>query len=196
VTAVVTGLRRRGGRVAVELDGAPWRTLPLEAVVTAGMTVGASLDRERVRVLARALRRHRATEVTLRALSRRDRSRAELDRRLTEMGVREGEREDALERVTRAGLVDDGRFAARRARSLAERGAGDRWVLDDLEQRGVDPELARAAVAELEPERVRVSRIAAARGRSVKTVRYLASRGFAAESLEDLVAEAGSGALR
>jgi SOS response regulatory protein OraA/RecX len=196
VTAVVTGLRRRRGRVAVELDGAPWRTLPLEAVVTAGMTVGASLDRERVRVLARALRRHCATEVTLRALSRRDRSRAELDRRLTEMGVREGEREDALERATRAGLVDDGRFAARRARSLAERGAGDRWVLDDLGQRGVDPELARAAVAELEPERVRASRIAAARGRSVKTVRYLASRGFAAESLEDLIAEPGSGALR
>jgi SOS response regulatory protein OraA/RecX len=196
VTAVVTGLRRRRGRVTVELDGAPWRTLPLEAVVTAGMTVGASLDRERVRVLARALRRHRATEVTLRALSRRDRSRAELDRRLTEMGVREGEREDALERATRAGLVDDGRFAARRARSLAERGAGDRWVLDDLGQRGVDPELARAAVAELEPERVRASRIAAARGRSVKTVRYLASRGFAAESLEDLIAEPGSGALR
>jgi SOS response regulatory protein OraA/RecX len=195
MTAVVTGLRRRGGRVAVELDGAPWRTLPLEAVVAAGMTIGASLDRERVRVLARALRRRRATEVTLAALSRRDRSRAELDRRLTEMGVREGEREEALERATRAGLVDDGRFAARRARSVAERGAGDRWVLDDLGQRGVDPELARAAVAELEPERMRASRIAAARGRSVKTVRYLASRGFAAESLEDLVAELGSGAL-
>ena len=38
---VVTALRARGrGRVAVELDGAPWRTVPLEAVYAAGLAVG------------------------------------------------------------------------------------------------------------------------------------------------------------
>ena len=41
-TPVVTALRARGpGRVAVELDGRPWRVLPLEAVYAGSLAVGA-----------------------------------------------------------------------------------------------------------------------------------------------------------
>jgi regulatory protein len=195
VTATITALRGRRGRVVVELDGAPWRTLPAEAVVQAGLSVGITLERERVRTLARALRSHRAREVALRALSRRDRSRAELEQRLTDAGVRPTERGDALDRASRAGLVDDSRFAAARARTLAERGAGDRLVLDDLARRGVEPELARAVVSELEPESERAARVVATRGRSVRTLRYLASRGFGHDSLDELIAELENGAL-
>ena len=37
----VTGLREdRRGRVAVELDGSPWRTLPADVVVRAGSPAG------------------------------------------------------------------------------------------------------------------------------------------------------------
>src|SRR5436189_1674 len=48
--ATVTALRARpNGRVAVDLDGGPWRTLPAEPVVRAGLAVGLELDRERAR---------------------------------------------------------------------------------------------------------------------------------------------------
>jgi regulatory protein len=195
VTAVVTALRGQNGRVVVELDGIPWRTLPTAAVVEAGLAVGTQLDRERARILVRALRRHRASEVTVRALSRRDRSRAELEQRLAQAGVRADEREETLERAVRAGLVDDARFAAARARTLAERGAGDRLVLHDLARLGVEERIARAALSGLEPEAERAARILGARGRSVRTLRYLASRGFDPESLDDVIAELENGAL-
>jgi regulatory protein len=191
----VTALRPSGRHVAVELDGRSWRTFPAAAVVEAGVMVGIALDRERIRQLARARRRARADEAAVRALSRRDRTRSELDSRLERVGVRPAERQETLERASRAGLVDDARFATARARTLAERGAGDLLVLDDLEQRGVDSEIAQEAVSQLEPEADRAVRILEARGRTRRTLRYLASRGFSPESLEPLIADAENGAL-
>jgi len=186
--ATVTALRARGARVAVELDGRPWRELSVAAVVEARLAVGDPLAREQVRALAQVVRRERATAVAVRALARRDRSRAELDARLARAGVRDGERRETLDRATRAGLVDD-------ARLLAERGAGDELVLADLGRHGVDDLVAREAVSELVPEADRAAGIVEARGRSARTLRYLAARGFAEASLEDLIAELGDGAL-
>ena len=61
MTPVITALReRKRGRVAVELDGAPWRVLPTDAVVRAGLTVGRPLDRATARELAREVRRAKA----------------------------------------------------------------------------------------------------------------------------------------
>jgi regulatory protein len=191
----VTALRARRGRVAVELDGRPWRVVPGVAVLEAGLAIGSPLEREQARTLGRALRRARADDVALRALTRRDRSRAELEARLARAGVRDGDRESTLERATRVGLVDDSRFAETRARLLAERGAGDHLILQDLERHGVDAAVARSAIARLEPEQARVASIFEARGRTPKTIRYLASRGFGEESLEDLIAELENGAL-
>jgi regulatory protein len=192
---VVTALSVRSGRVAVELDGAPWRTVPVRAVADAGLAVGLELDRERARALGRSLRRQRARDAAVRALARREHSRASLASRLDRAGVRSEDRDAAIESAVRAGLVDDGRFAEARARALAARGAGDRLVLDDLGRQGVDEETARAALATLEPEALRASRTVATRGASLRTLRYLASRGFSEESLEPLVADLETRAL-
>jgi SOS response regulatory protein OraA/RecX len=110
---------------------------------------------------------------------------------LVQAGVRDAERRETLDRATRAGLVDDARFASSRARLLAERGAGDALVLTDLGRHGVDELVAREAVGALVPEADRAARIVEARGRSARTLRYLAARGFAEESLDDLIAELG-----
>jgi hypothetical protein len=49
---VITALREQPrGRVEVDLDGAPWRLVPTEAVVRTGLTVGRTLDRETARTL-------------------------------------------------------------------------------------------------------------------------------------------------
>jgi SOS response regulatory protein OraA/RecX len=141
------------------------------------------------------VRRQRAEGVALRALARHDRSRASLDARLARAGVAAPERADVLTRAERSGLVDDARFAATRARQLAERGAGDLLVLADLARQGIDEHLAREAVATLDAEVDRVAEIVGRRGASPQTLRYLASRGFAEESLEALVADIESRAL-
>jgi SOS response regulatory protein OraA/RecX len=193
--ATVTALRAVHGKIAVELDGLPWRTLAAAAVLEAGLAPGAELDRAAARTLARALRRRRAEAVALRALARHDRSRASLDARLARAHVTAADRAEVLARVERAGLVDDGRFAATRARQLAERGAGDVLVLADLERHGVDERIARDAVAALDQEAARAATIVARRGATPKTLRYLASRGFSEDSLEALVADIETRAL-
>jgi SOS response regulatory protein OraA/RecX len=186
---VVTAVRVVGARAAIELDGAPWRTLPLAVVVEAGLAAGVTLDRARARTLARAARRHRAETAVLGALARRDHSVASLDARLIRAGVREPERRDVVERAQLAGLVDDARFAEVRARALADRGKGDALILDDLVRAGVAERDARAAVAGLEPEHARAARIVMQRGVSIRTARFLATRGFTEETVEEIVAD-------
>ena len=129
-----------------------------------------------------------AVETALRALRFRDRTAAELEARLEQRGVGEAEREQALETLERIGYVDDERFARARAERLADRGSGDALIRDDLERRGLAAEVVELALGSLEPERERAERIAELRGRTVKTARYLASRGFGDEALEALVA--------
>jgi SOS response regulatory protein OraA/RecX len=181
----VTALRARSrGRVAVELDGAPWRTLPLEPVVRAGLEQGEPLDRPRARTLARELRRARALTAAGRALRRRDLSVRGLDVRLERAGVAPAGRRETLVTLQSAGLVDDARYATARAATLAERGYGDAAIRWDLERRGIDGERADAAVAALEPEAERARRVAEGRGGGVAALALLARRGFGEETVE------------
>jgi SOS response regulatory protein OraA/RecX len=187
---VVTALRARGsGRVAVDLDGRPWRVVPLEAVYAAGLTVGGGLDRVSARSLRRELRRLEARAEALRALRARDHTTASLEQRLADRGVRPTVRQGTVEAVRRAGLIDDQRFAASRAALLARRGAGDLLIVDDLERHGVPGDAVRIAIEALEPESTRAATIIEARGRSPRTARHLATKGFSEGTLERLVAD-------
>jgi regulatory protein len=180
----VTALRAAGGqRVAVELDGAPWRTLPLEAVVRAGLAEGVVLDRPCARELGRQLRRLAALQTATAALQRRDRSARELEQRLRRRGIAPVERERTLATLQSAGLVDDNRFARERARALASRASGDALIRDDLERRSIGADEIEAALAGLEPEVERAAAVVSRRGPSAKTARYLASRGFGEDAV-------------
>lgn len=188
--ATVTALHpERADRVRVELDGAPWRTLPAAAVVAAGLGVGLALDRSRTRELGRALRRVRALEAAGQALSHRDRSVAGLAAQLERRGVPPQARAGAVETMSRLGYVDDERFAASRAASLAARGYGDEAIRFDLEQQGLDEEQVLTALDELAPELERARTIADASGATVKTARRLAGKGFSAEAIEFALGE-------
>jgi SOS response regulatory protein OraA/RecX len=189
----VTGLlERRGGRVAVEVDGAPWRTLPLDAAVRAELRIGVELDRPRLRVVRKELRRAEALGWAVRALRRRDLSARSLDLRLEQAGLGPEERRAALGTLSRAGLLDDARFASARANVLAERGYGDaaiRWL---LERDGVEAELASQAVDALLPESRRAEVVAARRGPGRATAAFLARRGFAEDAVETALGGAGA----
>lgn len=182
----ITALRERPrGHVEVELDGRPWRLLPAEAVVRSGLAVGRAFDRETARELGRALRRASALARATRALAAHDRTRSSLEERLARAGVPQAARHEALGTLERVGLLDDARFAADRARRLADRGYGDGAIRFDLERQGVTDELAAEAVGALEPERERAARLVELRGRDGRTARWLAGRGFDAASVED-----------
>ena len=188
----VTALRApRPGRVAVELDGARWRILPLEVVVRAGLSVGEDLDRPRLRLLRRELRRHEAIQAATGALRQRDHSARSLEQKLVRRGVAPSERADALDTLARAGLVDDDRFALGRAQTLAGRGWGDAAIRADLERHGLAGDAVARAIAALEPESERAREHAARRGGGPRAARWLASRGFDVDALEGLVAERG-----
>jgi SOS response regulatory protein OraA/RecX len=184
----VTGLtERRGGKVAVEVDGALWRTLPLDAAVRAELRVGVELDRARLRGVRRELRRTEALSWAVRALRRRDLSRHSLEERLRGAGLNADERRAALATLERAGLVDDVRFALARAASLAERGHGDEAIRWTLEREGVDAELANRSIASLPSEQDRAAAVVERRGRGPATAAYLARRGFAEDAVADVL---------
>jgi SOS response regulatory protein OraA/RecX len=125
-----------------------------------------------------------ALDAAARALTRRDRSEADLRRILAAKGIAEADADDALAALRRSGALDDERFAARSAEALARRGFGDAAIRFRLQREGVEAELAERAVASLDPESGRAAALAARRGARAKTARWLTGRGFEAESVE------------
>jgi SOS response regulatory protein OraA/RecX len=192
----VTGLREdRRGRVAVELDGSPWRVLPADVVVRAGLLEGRSLDRAALRLLRRELRRAEALQLATRALRSRDLSRRRLAERLERAAVPPAAAAESLGTLARAGLVDDTRVARTRALALADRGYGDEAIRHKLGEEGLEPEPVEEAVAGLGPELERALRLIGRRGTGPRTARYLAARGFGEEAVEAALGQEGRAAI-
>jgi SOS response regulatory protein OraA/RecX len=132
-------------------------------------------------------------EIAARALEHRDRSRRQLDERLTRAGVDDAGRAEALETLERVGYLDDARYAHTRAASLAGRGYGDDGILHLLGKDGVAPEEAIGALAGLVPERDRAAEIVARLGPGPKTAAHLGRKGFGEDAVEAAAGEVGGG---
>lgn len=92
------------------------------------------------------------------------RSREELRRRLLRAGFDADQIEPALEDLERAGLIDDERFAREVVRDQAcRRFSGNRAVRAALAQKGVDPDVAAAAMEPLGDESERALELATSR---------------------------------
>jgi SOS response regulatory protein OraA/RecX len=180
----VTALREiPRNRVAVELDGAPWRVLPVDVVVRAGIVAGRDLDRPALRLLRHELRRAEALGVAGRALRNRDLSHKALAHRLERAAVAPAVAAESLATLARAGVLDDARVAHTRAQALAGRGYGDAAIRHRLAEEGL-AEHSEEAVAELEPEVERAGPIIVRRGTGPRTARYLAGKGFGEDAVE------------
>jgi regulatory protein len=189
----ITGLREvSASAVLVELDGAPWRKIPLNAAARAGLSIGKRLEREDLRLLGRELRRADALAKATRMLARRPLSRALLEDRLEKKGVAPFAREEAVEALEQAQYLNDRSYALDRAQSLAERSYGDIAVRYILEQERVSSELVEEAIASLEPELERARALVAGANDRRRTLRRLATRGFSAEALENVGENGGS----
>ncbi|MDO3377440.1 regulatory protein RecX [Geoalkalibacter halelectricus] len=107
--------------------------------------------------------------LAVRLLSARDRSAAELRAALQRRGVAAELIEQVLDRCRELGYLDDQRFARERARALLRSGrAAGTKILLDLRRRGIDDDLAAAALSAAEAEQS-----------PAQTLRELCARRFA-----------------
>jgi regulatory protein len=97
-----------------------------------------------------------AFERALEALAYRERTAAELGAWLAERGFEPAQVADAVERLVAAGALDDEAFARRFAADKRElRGWGPERIRETLAERGLEPTLIDAAIAEDHPEQLR-----------------------------------------
>jgi regulatory protein len=97
-----------------------------------------------------------AFERALEALAYRERTAAELGAWLAERGFEPAQVADAVERLVAAGALDDEAFARRFAADKRElRGWGPERIREALAERGLEPTLIDAAIAEGQPEQLR-----------------------------------------
>jgi SOS response regulatory protein OraA/RecX len=184
----LTAVRRaRPGRVELEIDGRRWRVVPDAVVLRCGLAAGVALDRPLLRRLRRELRRAEALEAATRTVARRDVSARRVRERLAARGVRPATAESAVATLADAGVLDDRRTARSRARALAERRWGDAAVAARLAEEGFGAGDVQSALAALAPERERAGALATAADDPRSAWRLLARRGFAPETIEDVV---------
>ncbi|WP_298803942.1 regulatory protein RecX [uncultured Pseudokineococcus sp.] len=109
--------------------------------------------------------------MALRQLTMAPRSRAELERKMATKGVEREVAAQVLDRLTEVGLVDDEAYAGMLVRSRqATRGLARRGLQHELRSKGVDDDVARAALEEVtdEDERVAAEQLVARRLRSTR----------------------------
>ncbi len=143
---------RRNGRVRLQVDGRPFCTLPVEAVIAHQLVAGRVVDESIQDLLQQAADADAALRALLRALERRSFSRKDLERRLRQRGHRPPAIAAGLDRADELGLINDGAYALHFVATRAARGRGPARLLRDLQQSGVARPLADAAIAAQWPE--------------------------------------------
>jgi regulatory protein len=129
-----------------------------------------------------------AFELAVGAISRKERTVAELRAWLTARDVEAAEAEEAIERLTAVGELDDERFARRYAEDKRElRGWGPDRIREALVERGIERGLAEAAAGRDGPVEQAERAAALLRGRGAqlgseagraRALAYLARRGY------------------
>lgn len=118
-----------------------------------------------------------AREVCLTLLSFAPRTRKELATALAKQGVPDEAAEHVLGRFAEVGIIDDALFASMWVTSRHRgRGLAGRALSQELRRKGIDDELVREAVAELDPEQE------AATARALVRRRLASTRGLTPEA--------------
>lgn len=197
---------RRQGRVEVSVDGKAVGAVSADAVVRLGLRVGADFE---------PLRRGFEAECLLLAtwdratglLAATARSRSDLRRQLIRKGEPVAQVDPVLDRLERAGYLNDAEFARQFARGkMLGGGMSRRRVQQELAKRGVDRGIADEAVAEVfveeeVDEAQAVERFARKKLKSLakydeptrrrRLYGYLRRRGFEDEDIRDVLGRIG-----
>jgi regulatory protein len=141
---------RRTGRFDLYIDGAVSATISIEAIERLRLSVGTVIDDRIEAALARETSVITTYDRALNMIALRARSAAELRRLLLRKGEQAEFVDIAIERLLRAGFLDDASFARQFARAKAVGGGlSRRRVQQELARRGVARDVAEAAIAEV-----------------------------------------------
>ena len=133
-------------------------------------------------------------------LDKRDYSRAELLKKLTEKGVDEAEASEAVERLAELGFVDDARYAPIIVRHYAAKGYGAQRVRQELQRRGIPRELWDEAMREMPRQDDTVDRLLRSRLKSdapdraelKRATDFLLRRGYGWDEVKSAIARYNS----
>lgn len=146
----VTDIRRCGPafrRRTIVLDGDGWRDIPAGLLPLIAIEVSDQVDVDKLAERIDAAEPGLARERAIRLITAKERSRAQLSRRLVDDGFSQTVADATVEDLARIGLVDDERFANALARTLARaRGAGRARIARELREAGVDQQVASDAL--------------------------------------------------
>lgn len=161
---------RGSKRRTIWLDGEPWRSMAAETLRELGIEAGDTLDTAAVDAEAIPVERRLARERALRLLSYKERSEAEITRRLTDDGYPEEVAEGVVASLAETGLLDDRRFAEVYARTLVRvQGFGRARAHRAMTKRGIPDDLASAALELHAPLNHEADRALSAASRLLKT---------------------------
>jgi regulatory protein len=185
VTAIQIQKRNRQ-RVSIFLDGD--YAFGLSRIVAAWLEVGQDISDEKIARLRTEDEREVVYLKTLNFIQYRPRSNQELRRYLVKQQASDEIVEQTLERLQRAGLVDDARFAQSWVENRTDLRPRSRQALAyELRQRGIDSEIISEALEEVDdgPLAIEAARKQSRRYQDLewqdfrqKMCAYLARRGF------------------
>jgi regulatory protein len=146
--------RNRGNRRSVFVDGEFVAGVHEDIVADLGLAVGQMADTQRLAELLRAETLRKARECALRLIGYRDRSMAEVKRKLAGSDFPEDVVLEVVEQLSSAELLDDDKFSRDwvRARTQAKP-MGRTRLAAELRSRGVDKETIEKALSELDVSR-------------------------------------------
>jgi regulatory protein len=195
---------RNAERVNLHVDGTFRLALAAEIAYGAHLHVGDEIDDATLRELEARHQAWKAREAALVLLSFRPRTAAELRRRLLRKDFPEEIVDPCVTGLVGQGLVNDGAFAEMFVRDRVRlRPKGKQRLVQELRARGVDPEEAQEAIADVfEREEVaesELARVAAAKWRPrsgeerlkarARLHAFLARRGFGGDAIREVMAE-------
>lgn len=150
ITAL-TVQRRRRNRVNVFLDGE--YAFSLQDTLAATLRLGQELDEQAIAALQQADAVEDAYDRVLNYLSYRPRSTWEVRRYLQKRALSEPAQHAVLQRLTRAGLVNDREFAQFWVENrMAHRPRGRQALRAELRQKGIATDVAESAVADVDED--------------------------------------------
>ncbi|MBA3891475.1 MAG: regulatory protein RecX [Gemmatimonadaceae bacterium] len=203
--------RRREGRFELLVDGKAHSTVSIDIIERLGLRVGAELHGG-TEALERETTLLATYDRAMRMLAFRARAATELRRALIRKGEVPEFVDAAIDRLTRAGFLDDGAFARQFASARAAGGrASRRRIQQELSRRGVARDTADDAIAEVYAEDAvdeamvaveaarRKSRSMQALDPAVRTRRlyaFLARRGYGADEIRQAMAAVAGDAAK
>jgi regulatory protein len=207
VVSAIRPHRRNPDRVEIDFGDDDTVLITPEYVVRAGIRVGRELSQAESAELESESLVVAAMDRAILLLSHRGRATVELRRRLTRLEFPSFAIDEALERLTRLGYLDDAAFARNLARGRILVSGQSRYrIRSELLRKGVERETAESAIdetlaAEDVDERAIIERVAAKKARSLATLdpqarrrrlyAYLARRGFGVDEINRVIARAG-----